>query len=375
MNNRNPKVSIIIPLYNQERYFRACIDSLLMQTYDNIEIIIVNDGSTDRSPLIAEDYALKDNRIKLINKVNEGTSYARRDGYLASTGEYIAFMDNDDLMPKDAIKNMVEAIEYYNVDIVWGSIAKKLGFILKSYKNSNKENNNSFPSNQVVSRPELYNNFYIGFFGVSCISVSIWGHLYRKSLIDMAYRETELFSANLPCMAGDEYFNLKIFPYVRSAYKTDEVVYYYRCGGTVDHFNRFFPELFFLSEERLKILDNSNYDQAYKPLFIEYVNSIYYHAMQLLELGRADKTVVLAFFEEELSIRKVFIARMSHYFLANNVLYEGAQLIIDKDYEGMYIHASKLAKKYFGSFKSRLKRFALKSLDYMNKIETGSKLW
>ena len=195
-----PKVSIIVPLYNQERYLSACINSIQTQTYENIEIIIVNDGSKDKSLLIANQLASNDSRIRIINKENEGTSFARRDGYLASRGDYIAFMDDDDLMPKNAIEIMLNELEKNDVDIVWGEVAKKLGFIIKK---PNPEKS-SFPYGRVIRQPELFNDYYIGFFGISCLPVNIWGRLYRKSLIDKAFQETELFSSNMPCMAGDE---------------------------------------------------------------------------------------------------------------------------------------------------------------------------
>lgn len=261
-NGHNPKVSIIIPLYNQERYFRSCILSVLNQSYRDIEIIVVDDGSTDKSSIIAEEFASKDNRVKVIHKNNEGTSYARRDGYLAANGTYVAFMDNDDLMPKDAIAILVKEIESNNVDLVYGSVIRKLGFFTKRPR----EYNPSFPCGKVIRQPQLFDDYYIGFFGISCLSVSIWGKLYRKAIVDQAYQETELFSPHMPCMAGDEYFNLKVFPYLHSMYKTEKVVYFYRLGGTVDHYNRFFPEVFFLSDTRLRILDNSNYEKAYRPL-------------------------------------------------------------------------------------------------------------
>ena len=366
MNNSNPKVSIIIPLYNQERYLSKCIMSLLKQTYTNIEIIIVNDGSTDGSPLIAHELASKDFRIKLINKVNEGTSFARRDGYLASNGDFIAFMDNDDIMPPDAIEIMVNEMLKNDVDVVWGTVVKKMGFLIKNNKKSKRPNENEFPTEQVVSQPTLYSDFYIGFFGISCIPVNIWGRLYRKSIIDKAYKETELFSSKMPCMAGDEYFNLKVFPFLRSAYKTEKVVYCYRCGGTVDHYNRFFPEVFYLSEERLRILDNSNYEKAYKWLFIEYVNCFYYHAGQLLQYCKTDKDSLFDFFKQELSNREKFVNRMADYFADHHIEKDGASFIIEKDLEGMYHHALLLQKRHFGTLKSRIKRFALKVIEHVN---------
>ena len=88
-----PLVSIIVSLYNQEKYLGACLRSVCRQTYKNLEIIIVNDGSTDRSLQIANDLASRDQRVRIVNKHNEGLSYARRDGLLAATGDFVSFLD------------------------------------------------------------------------------------------------------------------------------------------------------------------------------------------------------------------------------------------------------------------------------------------
>jgi len=92
----NCKISVIVPVYNVELYLPKCIDSILFQTYENLEIILVNDGSTDSSAKICDEYAEKDNRIKVIHKANGGVASARNAGLRISTGEYIAFVDSDD---------------------------------------------------------------------------------------------------------------------------------------------------------------------------------------------------------------------------------------------------------------------------------------
>ena len=84
------KISIIVPVYNIEKYLSQCIESIINQNYKNIEIILVNDGSTDKSGDICDSYSLKDNRIKVIHKKNEGVSIARNTGLKVATGEYIA---------------------------------------------------------------------------------------------------------------------------------------------------------------------------------------------------------------------------------------------------------------------------------------------
>ena len=89
------KVSIIVPVYNVEKYLEKCLDSIVKQTYENIEIILVDDGSTDKSGTILDQYAEMDNRISVIHKKNEGVSTARNTGIEAARGEYICFADAD----------------------------------------------------------------------------------------------------------------------------------------------------------------------------------------------------------------------------------------------------------------------------------------
>jgi len=100
-------ISVIIPIYNSEKYLKRCIDSIINQTYKNIEIICINDGSTDESYNILKQYEIKDNRIIILNKLNQGVSSARNDGIRISKGQYITFVDSDDWLELDAIENMV----------------------------------------------------------------------------------------------------------------------------------------------------------------------------------------------------------------------------------------------------------------------------
>jgi len=111
------KLSIIIPVYNAEIYLNECIDSILSQSFDNFELIIVNDGSTDHSKEILEKYAKSDGRIKLLNKKNSGASSARNLGLQQSCGEWIVFVDSDDYLPEGALSNMVQKGDKKNVDL------------------------------------------------------------------------------------------------------------------------------------------------------------------------------------------------------------------------------------------------------------------
>ena len=100
------KISIIVPVYNVEKYLKTCLDSIINQTYQNLEIILVDDGSTDNSGEICEEYRKTDSRIILIHKENEGLSMARNFGLDIASGDYISFVDSDDFIAR----NMMEAL-------------------------------------------------------------------------------------------------------------------------------------------------------------------------------------------------------------------------------------------------------------------------
>lgn len=116
-------VSIIVPVYNVEKYLARCLDSLLAQTYENIEIILVNDGSTDGSAEIAARYVRQDSRVRLIDhESNRGPMRTRQTGYMAAKGDYITFCDSDDTMPADAIRSLLTVALEGSYDIVSGEI-------------------------------------------------------------------------------------------------------------------------------------------------------------------------------------------------------------------------------------------------------------
>ena len=111
-------ISVIIPIYNVEKYLKKCIESVINQTYKNLEIILVNDGSTDNSKNIIDKYSLIDNRIKIINKKNGGLSDARNAGIEIAKGEYITFLDSDDWIELDMYEKLYKYIKQENADIV-----------------------------------------------------------------------------------------------------------------------------------------------------------------------------------------------------------------------------------------------------------------
>ena len=111
-------VSVIIPVYNVEKYLAACLDSVLQQTYRDLEILLINDGSTDRSGEICQEYAAQDARIRYFKTENRGLSEARNLGLRSCTGEYISFVDSDDRLHPQATEFMLQAIRETGVPLV-----------------------------------------------------------------------------------------------------------------------------------------------------------------------------------------------------------------------------------------------------------------
>lgn len=112
------KISVVVPIYNVEYYLRRCIESIINQSYKNLEIILVDDGSPDACPEICDDYVKKDDRIKVIHQENSGVSVARNNGIKLATGEYLVFVDGDDFLEFNMIEECVNIVEKNNLDIL-----------------------------------------------------------------------------------------------------------------------------------------------------------------------------------------------------------------------------------------------------------------
>src|SRR5699024_1141358 len=118
------KVSIIVPIYNSENYLKYCLETIVNQTYNNLEILLINDGSLDNSLDICKEFEQKDNRIKLFNIPNSGVSVARNIGIDNATGEFITFVDSDDWMELNAIEFGVDKAKKTNADVIIWSYFK-----------------------------------------------------------------------------------------------------------------------------------------------------------------------------------------------------------------------------------------------------------
>jgi len=166
------KISVIVPIYKVEKYLHKCVDSIINQTYKNLEIILVDDGSPDNCPAICDEYAKKDNRIKVIHKPNGGLSDARNAGLDIATGEYIAFVDSDDYIDLTMYEKLYNAIKQNDCDLA-----------VCGFNNVNEDESKvwqCWKKDKVINQNEpvklLFENNNVG--GI----ITAWNKLYHKDI-------------------------------------------------------------------------------------------------------------------------------------------------------------------------------------------------
>lgn len=193
----NPLVSIIVPVYNVQNSVARCLESVLAQTWKEIEVIVLNDGSTDGSLAICEQFRRKDPRITLIDKPNAGLSMTRNDGMKVAKGKYVQFVDSDDLLEPDFTENMVRAAEANSADLVISPYWMALP-----------------PEMVNPGEGEKLATFY---FNV------VWNKLYRRQLLEAV----DLWFTNDLLYAEDQQFNVRYLQYAKVIASIDTPGYYY----------------------------------------------------------------------------------------------------------------------------------------------------
>jgi len=211
------KVSIIIPVYNVEKFMKKAIDTAINQTYKNIEIILVDDGSTDNSGKICDEYKKQDERIVVFHTENGGLSIARNVGLDNATGEYVMFMDSDDFFELDAVENLYKAIE-----------EKQADYVIGNYINTNEEgkqwDNPVFPFEQFsefkLSIEDSFSSFFV-------MNSGVWNKIFNRQFIENLNLR---FEKGLP--AEDAIFTTYCFIKAKDVYYIPKVVYNYRLRNS-----------------------------------------------------------------------------------------------------------------------------------------------
>lgn len=217
-------VSIIVPIYNVERYLKQCIESLINQSLSNIEIILVDDGSPDNSGIIADEYVKKDSRIKVIHQNNHGLGPARNSGLKIAKGEYVGFVDSDDYVKPNMYKDLYNKAKEGNYDFVGGKYSEVNGNLEHCIHHplAGKE----FTDKTVISslRKRYYGHLY-KIDGKDFCPVSVWQNIYKNEIIkkyNLTFHEI---------LSEDIFFNLDYFNFVKKVAYIDLANYCYRKEG------------------------------------------------------------------------------------------------------------------------------------------------
>ena len=254
-------LSVIIPVYNVEPYLEQCLDSVVNQTYKNLEIICINDGSTDNSLKILEKYQKKDERIKLINQKNKGLSEARNAGLDVATGEYIAFVDSDDYLELNAYEEAMKVmLADRSVDLV--------EFNVRSFTNEN--------SQILVRNVEYVNQQQVLNFKLKKHAGYVWNKIYKHSIIN---KQRVRFIPNL--IHEDTFFSIAYIISCNQKYFLDKKLYNYRKRHNsilgyqrVSGGNKKFDLYKNLDALIAYAKCNNLYDQKKEYIFNEYVDRI-----------------------------------------------------------------------------------------------------
>ena len=203
-------ISVIVPVYNVEEYLEECLESIQKQTYSDIEVILVNDGSTDRSKEICEQYCEKDSRFKLVNQENKGLSGARNRGMLESKGEFISFVDSDDVLKEDMLEQLIKQMTSEDIDIVecW-------------YTNEKQELGLTTPKNVKIIFQGNSKEALVSLCRDNIVRLNAVAKLFRRQVI-----------INFPFLEGlfyeDVYGGIGILKNIRKMVKINYIGYYYR---------------------------------------------------------------------------------------------------------------------------------------------------
>lgn len=221
------KFSVIVPIYNVEKYVRKCIESILNQTYRDFEVILVDDGSPDQCPQICDEYAQKDKRIKVIHKKNEGLVAARNTGIKSAIGEYICYVDGDDWIAENLLETVWNrAIKKYDIEMVVYSAVRQ-------YDNHQEEIPKSVPEG-LYNKEKLYKDVYPYMmydsrkpFCIGLIFPVAWNKIFKREFLLKHYCKEEKIR-----MGEDNAFVFECLYRANSVYFIDEKLYYYNQLNT-----------------------------------------------------------------------------------------------------------------------------------------------
>lgn len=302
-NNTYKKISVIVPIYNAEKYLFTCLNSIVNQSYSNLEIILIDDGSIDNSLNICNEFAAKDKRIKVIHKDNQGVSAARNDGIEYSSGYYIAFVDSDDYISENYLYELYNELTIKKSDL---SICMIQNFGLCNEVQSMNPSVLDFnqPENSIWN--ELNSTYLL--YG-PC------NKLYKSKIIKF---HNILFDEKL-CYGEDLFFNFKYLNFINKIAITDNTIYYYRHESKQSLSKKYRKDRYFneeiLNNIMVKLMKKKN---LMNPIINEYLNCRLFDAAynSIFDLIRNEK------FKKQYVYIKKILERLNSKIIWKDSLYE-----------------------------------------------------
>lgn len=310
-----PKLSIIIPIYNSEKYLDECINSILSQEFQDFELILVDDGSSDRSPLICDKYSKQDTRISVIHTKNGGVSKARNHGIERSTGIYIAFVDADDMVNPRMYSTLYNKAIQTNSDLILCGYKE----IASSYSKDIKYN---LPLEKMNRDHVIQQLLYSDFIGNNIIN-SPCNKLYKRDIIIKSHlRFTDR-------RRGEDWlFNIQYIELCSSAIYIDECLYHYRRNKT-SAMSKCFPEQYDLWLEnrnvRRVIAQKYSFSVDWKMINNKWIPDVITYVSNLLKKGETQKAKII------LSHKELVDACFTSYPL-KGIRYESIRKLINYQY-------------------------------------------
>lgn len=342
----NRKISIVIPVYNVEKYICKCIDSVLSQTLKEFEIILVDDGSTDNSGTICDEYALKDNRIKIIHKNNGGVSDARNTGMDLAEGEFMLFVDSDDWIEHGTVEYLYNKIVENQSDIVVCSHCC-------DYTNNNYSIYKDLLDETFQSRQEIAEAIY----KMDNISVfnMVWNKLYRTSII-----KNNHLCFIVDGMPGEDLlFNCDYFKYVNKASFISQRLYHYvrEDEDTLvsKHKIDLFSKVQIFSNARKSLYNyynmiNGKYSILYANTYVEYIFCCIpniYRPNTSFQWSQRTKFLNEIFKSDEICKQMKLHTITSFHFKVFGILYKiGSGFIANFIYGILFLLRYKMSKAY-----------------------------
>lgn len=264
LKNEKPLISVIVPVYNVQEYLDKCIYTIINQTYKNLEIILIDDGSTDMSGKKCDEYQKYDSRIKVVHKKNAGLGYARNSGLDIATGKYILFVDSDDFLELEIIEKLYFKLSKTNSDTSY------CGYY-RYYDDEHIEKVPAEYNEKIFCNREIIDNVLLEMVAgkpeqkkEALLSMSVWHALYSNEII----KDNKLrFVSEREYISEDIIFDIAYLQKAKKVCYIDTPLYFYRCNNFAslthrydpNEFNRHKVQVEKINKELSKILDESEY--------------------------------------------------------------------------------------------------------------------